>query len=79
LTLCNIAGKATHECLEEERLLPLKRNGFCRHVGLPTGRRKRRRKRSGGGGGGREVVKLVKLVQRLVLTSERCWVRIPVQ
>jgi hypothetical protein len=25
------------------------------------------------------VVKLVKLVQRLVLTSERCWVRIPVQ
>jgi len=71
LTLCNIAGKATHECLEEERLLPQWRPAY-------SGRRKRRRKRSGGGGGGR-VVKLVKLVQRLVLTSERCWVRIPVQ
>ena len=39
-------------------------------------RRKRSRRRRGGGGGGREV-KLVKLVERLVVTRKRCWVSDP--
>jgi hypothetical protein len=70
LTLWNIADKATHECLEEERLLPPEFRGSRGR------RRKRSRRRRGGGGGGREV-KLVKLVERLVVTRKRCWVSDP--